>query len=145
MINLNDAKQILISGLDFLKSLGFREPTTSIEKSKLLGESLLVIYTSVTTQRQIEVSFAPTKADRSATISMFICDSSGDRFSIEDWIAEKAPNVRLQFLASKPSVDERIFLDRFCSECKKILEGSLRGTVEGDEWDAVALNWKGYR
>lgn len=134
---------ILSAGLSFLDSLGFTEPVSSIEKSKLLGEYMMMIYTSKVSDRSIEVCYSEAKDKYAAAVAVFICNKSGLRFSLEDWIKEKSINP-IQFVANKNIIIED-FLKRFCSDCRTVLEGPLRKTITGEEWDSAPIDWKGYR
>lgn len=145
MADYEQAKETISEGLEFLRRLGFDEPATSIEQSKLLGDSLLMIYAAAAAQRHIEVSYVAENGEHAAAISVFVCNAEGERFSLEDWVQQEVPARPLRFLADRTSDSERTFLEKFCLEFQAVLEGPLRNTVTGKDWDGVALDWKGYR
>lgn len=145
MPNYTNANQILSESLSFLQAMGFGVSSTSIETSKLLGDSFLMIYTSARAQRRIEVSYTAVSASRFASISIFVCNDDGDSFSVEDWVIAKNSFSGFQFVADQNLQDEQRFLEQFCLKFRTVAEGALYQTLIGVEWDAVPFDWKGYR
>lgn len=145
MPDYTNANQTLSVGLNFLQAMGFSASSTSIETSRLLGDSLVMIYTSILAQRRIEVSYVAAHGNRTAAVSIFLCDISGERFSLEDWVTAKNSSSGLRFVADQNLQDEQSFLEQFCLKFRFVAEGPLYGTLMGVEWDAVPFDWKGYR
>lgn len=144
MFALEHAKNQLISGFEFLNQWNYKTLSVSIETSQLLGDSLLIVFESAAAKRQIELSFSPEKNGRAAAISLFFCNQSGERFSLEDWVSMKLLESDLAF-SNIAEDTEQSFLSSFCVNCRSLFESSLRDTVAGISWDAVPFDWKGYR
>jgi hypothetical protein len=142
--HLTNVAQSLTSGFEFLKDLGFSDPTMHVETSRLLGQSLLLIFAAKNEQRSVEVSFVPASSARPITLSVFLCKPTGERFSLEDWVQQRLPDARLSFSAQGGD-DETLFISQICKGCSDVLCGPLRSTLLGSAWDVVAIDWKGYR
>lgn len=137
-----EATDILSDELSFLRDLGYQGPVSSTESSRLLGDSLLLTYESAF-GRSVEIGYAP-GGQRPTSVSVFVCNSNGDKFSLEDWIAARSPEFDIHFVA-KAGESESEFLTQLSRGVRDLSQGTLHSTFAGADWDAVAFDWKGYR
>jgi hypothetical protein len=136
--------QLLASGFLFLKDLGFVAPAIRVESSRMLGETLVLRFASTHAKRTVEVGYVSASPDRLAALSVFLCAKTGERFSLEDWVRQNLPTMRLPFTVQTVA-DEASLVTQFCSSCEDILCGPLRSTLLGEAWVDVEMDWKGYR
>jgi len=136
------AIDILSNRMKFLRAFGYDKPSVSIEQSVLLGNSLLLKYES-TSDRNIEIGYSVNN-QRPASATIFISNSRGERFSLEDWVSCRLPNNIIRF-AGKAQEPEIEFLGQFSDGVEELLQGALKSTLTGEAWDAVPFDWKGYR
>lgn len=137
------AAEALEKGLECLRAIGFSAPIQTLESSKLLGESLLMRWTSAA-DRAVEVGYVATSERRPASLVVFISRGEGDKFSLEDWVRAKRPSVTIRFVAQKSESEEH-FLKQFTENLCELFHTLLYGTLVATEWDAVPFDWKGYR
>lgn len=134
------------TGLGFLGRLGFIGSVVSVETSKVAGDSLLLRYDSRLSERQIEVSYLRAQRGRPAAIVVFIGESSGKRFSLEDWLTANGIFGAIQFSTIKtPGASEKQFIEQFFHDLEQLCDKELHEILVGRAWKDVPIDWKGYR
>lgn len=142
MQGFESAASVITDGLSFLGPIGFETPNYLVNRTPLLGNILVVTYENSQFHRAVELSFSPRRVERSASVVLFLCTDSGERFSLEDWLNNKGEGGRVEF---RNKANEEVFLQTFCRQVEPILTGPLLETLLGNDWDKVDFDWKQYR
>lgn len=133
------------AGLRFMQELGFAGPKVTVETSRLAGEGLLLIYDGKSIGRRVEVSYLAAQRGRPAVIAVFIAAGTGKRFSVEDWLSANRIAKEIEFSLENSTLNENLFIERFCGDFKELCDQELRGILLGNVWQDVPIDWKGYR
>jgi hypothetical protein len=135
----------IAAGLRFLLQIEFSEPNLSTEQSAILGVTQILTYSSSRADRSVEICYSPRRANRLAAFSVFICNGTGDRVLLEDWLEASKILEAIEFAESDAIEDEEDFITKFCFSFQNIALGPLSRTLLGLEWAIVPFSWKEYR
>lgn len=146
MIDYSGSSKLLQKELSFLMSIGYNKKKVTTESSKLTGDSLLITYESSKSGRKIEISFLRAQHDLPSSISVFLFANQNDSFSLEDWLNMKGKKQSIKLVSDMSSnQSENDFLSQFAISFENLCRGDLRDIVNGNYWESVPFDWKGYR
>lgn len=132
----------IVRSFAFLQSMDFEVLPAEPDETPLLGSGVVVIYKHSGSGNAVKISYHSGSGGRPSSASVLICNNSGDRFWVEDWLAAKGVNEDITF-SSEGRGDA--FIPELGRRLAPILTGRLRRTLIGEEWDRVDFDWKGYR
>lgn len=142
MYSYEPAISIIHTGLAFLESIGFQALSHEIHRTPMLGDYLVVTYENSNSSRSVEFAYSSKSSERSASVTLFICNVEGDRFSLEDWLKLRQKDTHISFVSE---ATEDVFLATFCESIEPVLKGPLLDTLIGVNWNKVDFDWKGYK
>src|SRR6266850_3299366 len=114
--------------LHFLEQLGYAEAMVQIESTALITMLTLEYHSNF--NRQVIVSYSPSKGDRVSAISCVIRGPDEDKFLLSDWVKAHPLGSGIQF-ANQGHQAENEFIERFCKEFERLCLNELHSIVTG--------------
>jgi hypothetical protein len=90
------------------------------------------------------LSYSSPQKGRSGSIAALVISDDGQRFSIDNWLAENEMTGAIHFSLT-PGLSEEEFIERFCTAFELLAHGRLQETLLGRTWQNDPFDWKEYR
>lgn len=146
---MNEFKKVaacLHSHLSFMDQWQLKTCSDEISHSALLGDRLLVTYSSKATKRSIRIYFAFANAERPDRFSTFIDSGDGRSFFLDDYLLDHGQSKLLGLFHNQlPEKPVQEFCRDFAKILQIILENSFSNLLHGDSWEIAPFDWSPYK
>lgn len=146
MSDYSEWQNPLVEAFSFLRSFGFSLESTRIVESRLLGDSLLLVFSAKAGFRKIDITFYAGSSRAPASITIVVRNNRGRSFLLADFLkAEGKGDLASHFIAAGGETDLRPLISNAAKTFREICDDDLKPIIAGPGWKDVPFDWKGYR
>ena len=131
--------------LSFLTHFGLEPQAGQIVHSKLLGDRLLIVYSSFRLDRGIRIYFSAAHGSKPARFSVFVDAGGGRSLLLDDYLSTHGQKKLLSlFQNTEPKKTVAEFASDVTKFLRIILENSFAAFLRGDAVDIPPFDWSPY-
>lgn len=146
MTEFESVSASLHTNLSFLNQWKLEPRGDSISRSTLLGERLLISYSSKISGRSIRIYYSSASAGKPAKFSTFIDSGNGQSFFLDDYLFEHGQKKILRlFRNESPEKPTPEFSRDFARILQVVLENSFSNLLLGKSWEIAPFDWSPYK
>lgn len=140
------AKSLILNHLDVFAKHGLTYRKTTIEHSRLVGDSAVFQFSDIGNGITVELGFLPCLRDRKASFSVFIVNARGQSLNVREYLRTHDRHDLLnQFTDQGQAVALDTFVTNFLRLIDSLFSTELKDILSGTRWEAVPFDWKGYK
>jgi hypothetical protein len=146
MTEFESVSASLHTNLSFLNQWKLEPCDDDISHSTLLGERLLITYSSKMSGRSVRVYYSSASAGKPAKFSTFIDSGDGQSFFLDDYLLEHGQKKILRlFRNESPEKPTAEFSRDFARILQVVLENSFSNLLLGKSWEVAPFDWSPYK